>query len=88
METYIMGPDAPKQIRNTSSCMACHSVMGKIGKVGHKKSSDFSTLLKQAFPLAANPQLADEQRREMSRLFHVDTSQGGQPTKAIAPQKK
>ncbi|HEY4640409.1 MAG TPA: hypothetical protein VII75_03625 [Thermoanaerobaculia bacterium] len=90
METYLMGPndpDDPDVDRNTSSCMFCHFKTGKIGKPGKKVSSDFSLLLQQAYPAAAGSRITDERRAEMTRLFHLDTSKGGQPTKAIPPKK-
>lgn len=89
METYLMGPndpDDPDVEHNTSSCMACHS-KARIGKGKTAKIADFSFVLTQAFPAAANGALTDERRHELGRLFHRDTSKGGQPTKAIPPGK-
>ena len=62
----------------TSSCMVCHS----IAKIGGTKSADFSYLLREAFPAAASTSESQQRREELSRLFSIDTSKGGQPTKA------
>jgi hypothetical protein len=87
METYLMAPDNEPGDNHprTSSCMACHSLAG-IGRpdpvTRKRKSADFSYLLQEAFPAAANTKLSDERRQELSRAFSIDTSKGGQPTKA------
>ena len=81
METYLMGPD---QDSNTSSCMLCHS---KARTTNRKLKADFTYLLQEAFPKAAEKQISLMRRQELGKLFHKDTAKGGQPTKAIAPKK-
>jgi len=81
METYLMEPDEEEGENHprTSSCMVCHS----IAAIGGTKSADFSYLLREAFPAAANTNESQQRRRELSRVFSLDTSKGGQPTKAV-----
>jgi len=87
METYLIGPDDPADPdRNSSNCMACHTlaVIGKLDPVTKKKKfADFSYLLREAFPAAASRSMSQELRQELSRVFHRDVSKDGQRTKAV-----
>ena len=87
METYLIGPeDKADPDRNSSSCMACHTlaVIGKLDPVTKKKKfADFSYLLREAFPAAASRSMSQELREELSRVFHRDVSKDGQRTKAV-----
>ena len=93
METYLIGPDDPADPdsdRNSSSCMACHTLalIGKPDPVTKKKKfADFSYLLREAFPAAANRRMTQELREELSRVFHRDVSKDGQLTKAVPRSK-
>jgi hypothetical protein len=86
METYVMGPN--EQI-NTSSCMACHNkarIGPKTDPETKKKKyfrADFSYLLQDAFPEAANKRSSQQRREEQTRAFHQDTSRGGRKTTAV-----